>query len=120
MKYFNNSPVYFLEDSDFTANGKLKHKTSKPVVIMVMGSFCGHCNSTAPIYEQFAQENPSVTSMAILVDGDRTEKALAQRMNTFIPGIQGIPAFVLFRNGKYVKTHQGPRTVEALRAFSSG
>lgn len=113
--YFNNAPVHFLEDGDLDQDGKLS--TSKPTLVMIMGSFCGHCNAAAPMYEQFAKQHPEILTAAVLTDGDANEKALAQRLDTFIPGIRGVPTFVLFKNGKYVKTHDGARTVEALAKF---
>jgi thiol-disulfide isomerase/thioredoxin len=114
--YFNNAPVYFLEDSDMDQDGKLG--TTKPTLVMIMGSFCGHCNAAAPMFEEFAKKHPEILTAAVLTDGDASEKALSQRLDKFIPGIRGVPTFVLFKNGKYVKTHDGPRTVEALAQFA--
>lgn len=116
MNEFNDGSVAFLEDDDIDENGHLKIKD--PTVVMIMGDYCGYCKQAAPEFHKFALKHKNKAFMAaILLDGLDTEKKLGQRVSSFVPGFQGVPTFVLFKNGKYVKTHSGPRTLESLEKF---
>lgn len=46
--------IGLLQDVDFDASGNLKTKVfgagDKPVMIMVWGSYCGHCNRVKPAF----------------------------------------------------------------------
>lgn len=114
---FNNEKVAYLENIDFDSSGNLTSETTKPVVIMIYGTHCPHCHTAMPEYIKASNANPKVMFAAIVTDSEHADKALVGRLSNFIPNLQGVPTFVLFRNGKYIKTHNGARTAAALKAF---
>jgi len=120
MEHFNENVVY-LEDKDFDKSGKLLPPHDKPVVIMIMASWCGHCRHLKPIFQEYAdQENgKSVYTAAIQSDGKRdTERELAQRLDKIVPGgVRGFPTVIKIKDGKYVSTHRGDRTLSDLIDF---
>ena len=118
--YFSDENIIFLEDKDFDRNVNFIPKLhNKPLVVMVMGSFCGYCKQVAPIFSQFSKEMPNVISSVIMIDGSDSEKRLGQRLSKVDPNIEGVPTFMLFNsNGKYVKTHRGGRSIKDLKLFS--
>ena len=119
MNEFNDGSVAFLEDDDIDQQGHLRiGDTEKNVMVMIMGDFCGYCTKAAPVYHEFALKHGNDAFMtAVLIDGEETEKKLGQRLRHLIPNYQGVPMFVLFKDGKYTATHDGPRTVEGLESF---
>lgn len=115
---FENTPIIFLEREDFNDDGTLKHNQGlKPMVVMVMGNFCGFCKKAAPMFRGFAMENPHVIAATVLIDGKQSEKDLYKLFNSKIAHVPGVPTFMLFKNGKYVSTHSGERTKESLINF---
>ena len=117
-----NENVMFLESKDFNENGMLNPPSDKPVVAMILASWCGHCKTTKPTFQQFAdsENGKSVYTAVIYSDGPTPgEKELAKRLNTLIPNFRGFPTIVKFKNGKYMGTYDGPRTVDGLKKFSS-
>lgn len=113
-----NEKIVYLENSDFDESGHFKHDTSKPVAIMIFGNGCIHCAHAKPEYNKFAQKNSDdVIVSVIATDGPEADKALVSRLSKFIPDLQGIPTFVLYRNGRYIKTHSGARTAAAFEKF---
>lgn len=117
MNEFNDGSVAFLEDDDVNQQGKLRI-SDETVMIMVMGDFCGYCKQAAPAYHEFALKNSDKAFMtAILIDGKKTERKLGQRLSKIIPAYQGVPMFLLFKNGVYTATHDGARTVNGLEEF---
>lgn len=122
-QYFDSRVVVFLEHSDFDNNMKFVHDLErKKLVIMLGGSFCGHCTHTAPIFNEFAKQvrdnGLDVVPAVVQVDGGDTEKALGQRLGQ-LADVQGIPSFLLFdSNGNYVKKHTGARSLKGLLDFS--
>lgn len=110
--------VKYLENEDLSPDGKLMFDPNKPVIIMIMGSFCGWCKKAQPEFQKFADSANHVFSACILIDGNPSEKKLGQRLSSFIPNYQGVPMFVAFKNGKFYKEHTGQRTAKALVEFS--
>ncbi len=118
MSYLNNIP--YLENFDFSKEGKLKVKMAKPVVIMIQGNYCGYCTQMKPEYLKFARQmKDKLFCATIQIDGSPSEKKLGQRLRSFIPNFRGVPMIVAFKDGKYYKTHTGPRTTAALIEFSN-
>lgn len=117
--YFVGSPVIFLEYPDFDEEGKFIHEMyGMDMVVMVGGSFCGHCKKTAPAFNEFAQLLKDKIIIAVIqVDGSDSEKALGQKVGK-MANIRGVPSFLMFdSSGKFVKTHDGERTVEGFMNF---
>lgn len=120
MDLFKNAPIFFLEDNDFTRDGAMIYKTHKPVLIMIMNSGCPHCHNAAPEFVKFAKGAKDVLSAVIMTDGAPSERALGARVEKGIaPKMRGVPTFVLFRNGKYIKTFEGDRTAREFAKFAS-
>lgn len=118
MNAFNDGSVAFLEDKDISKDGKLLINKPK-VVVMVMGDFCGYCKTAAPMFREFANKHKGhVFSAAILLDGNDSEKALGKRISSLVSDFSGVPTFLLYINGKYMGTHKGERSVNALESFA--
>lgn len=116
-----NENVMFLESQDFDEAGNLVRSADKPVIAMILASWCGHCKTTKPIFQQFADlENGKNAYTAVIYSDGSTpgEKKLSQRISSIVPGFGGFPTIVKFNKGKYVSTYQGARTVEGLRGFT--
>jgi len=124
MAFFNENVIY-LETNDMNTDDKLvsydQNNISGKVVIMMQSLGCGHCVKAKPEYQKFANWTktvPNVSACTIQFDSaEQTTKELGIRMKKLIPGFRGLPAFVLYENGEYVKTHKGPRTSDALQDF---
>ena len=60
-----------------------------------------------------------VTFCTIQIDGDVNEKALGSKLKQ-ITGLEssGVPAFMLFKNGKAVKMHNGGRDANSIAKFA--
>lgn len=110
--------VAYLEDGDITSDGKLKIPSNKPVVVMISGDFCGFCRKFKPEFQKAANQTGGKVNMAtITID---KEKKLGKELTSYIPNFKGVPMVVVFKNGKYVKTFDGPRTSAALIEFVNG
>lgn len=121
MEHFDDSSVAYLEDEDFDSEGNLLIDTNgKPVCIMLQGSFCGYCTQMKPEYHKFAKALGDRVFMATIhIDGNDSERKLNKRLSSFVPNYEGVPIVLGYdRDGKYVKTHDGKRTAEALEVFS--
>lgn len=116
-----NENVMFLESQDFDDSGNLVPSSDKPVVTMLLASWCGHCKTTKPVFQEFAnsENGKNVYTAVIYSDGPTAgEKQLSKRLNKLIPNFRGFPTIVKFKNGKYVGTFEGPRTVDGLKKFA--
>ena len=93
---------------EFT-DANFKHeinKTSKPVIVDFYAPWCGHCRVQAPILEELAKENDDAIIAKINVDENREMAA-----KYFI---SGIPAILLFKDGKLVEQKSGVHRKEEL------
>ena len=114
---FNNEKIFYLESSDFDGEGNLKVNPAKPVLVMIYGDGCPHCHYAMPEYIKLANEYDGAMYCAIVTDGELAEADLLSKLASIVPSLRGIPTFVLFRNGKYVKTFQGARVASELKKF---
>ena len=118
-QYFDSKLVYFLEYPDFNREGQFVHSLGgKKMVVMVGGSFCSHCKHTAPTFNDFAKKVKGDVVLAVIqVDGSDSERALGKLIGEMAQ-IRGIPSFLLFdEEGKYMKKHDGERSVEGFLEF---
>lgn len=120
--------VYFLENQDFDANGNLVGfaklgKPTKPCLVLVYASWCGHCKTFKPEFQKFANRIKSMGEplyvCAIQADGKRTpeEMELSKKIKQLIPGFMGFPDCCLYVDGKVSKKFQDQRTEAALMKF---
>ena len=110
---FTDSVIY-IESSDI--NGDSINNMEDVGVIMIQSAGCGHCVAAKPEYQKFGDmmKGSGVGVYTVQADTDaKAAKAVAQ----MIPDFLGFPTFVMFRDGRYVATHKGPRTADALAAF---
>lgn len=126
--YFDSKAVIFLEYSDFDNKGQFIHDLQgMNMIVMVGGSFCGHCKHTAPVFNEFVKKcredrefdefKNTLVHAFVQVDGSDNEKALGVLFKDQF-GVSGIPVFLLFDStGKYIKTHDGARTIKGLTEF---
>ena len=115
-----NSNIKYLDNSDFVDN-ILKHDThGKPLIIMIMATWCGYCKKMAPVFQEFADMvNGRSAYTAVIVSDGKTEEEqqLSGKIDSIVPDFQGFPTIVKFVDGKYVATYQGERTVGGLMKF---
>lgn len=116
-------PIAYLENSDFDAAGNLvapEIPSDKPCVIMCWSSWCPHCTTAMPAFQQFANSHAgAVTCCCIQADGaTEGERQLGKRLKQIKPSFRGFPDYLLYRNGKRVDVECPGRTVEALEQFS--
>lgn len=112
--------MYYLENSDFSQDGKLLVSSDKPVVILLKADYCGHCKTFKPEFEKAVSlAGDRVNFATIQLDGGDTERELGKRVGQFIPNFQGVPTVVIYKNGKYTDTYEGPRQAEALVEYLS-
>lgn len=124
---FNNTKVIFLEITDFH-NGMLMYK-GRPfpgrVLVMVQGDFCGYCTKAKPDFIKVANQHGattlspnSVVFATIKIDGKKSESDLSKRLPE-ITGMdmKGVPAYLLFVNGKFAGPHEGGRDADSIKRF---
>jgi len=110
---FTDSVIY-IESSDI--NGDSINNMADVGVIMIQSTGCGHCTAAKPEYQKLGDMMQGSGVGVYTVQADTDSKA-AKAVAEMVPGFRGFPTFVLFRDGQYVATHNGPRTADALAAF---
>jgi thiol-disulfide isomerase/thioredoxin len=99
------------------------------MLIMVMASWCGHCKSTKPAFEQAAQQihDRNIGTCAyICSDGKYNEgmkpvESMIMLAKRFCDkhDIQGYPTILRLNTDNTVKMYQGPRKPEEFIEFIS-
>lgn len=75
-------------------------KSDTPVLVDFYADWCGPCKMMEPVVKEVAQ-NLAGRVKVIKIDTDRNPQVSAQY------GIQGIPTFILFRQGKILWRQSG-------------
>jgi len=111
--------IGYLEDIDFS--GK-KLNLDGNIMVMIWASWCPHCVSAHPEYQEFADEmskNKNILVTCIQADGVReSEKNLGKDLKNKIDGFQGFPTFVFYKNGNLVDTLEGERVKKNFMKFA--
>ena len=115
-------PIHYLEITDFDSDGNLKNPTiptNKPVLIMVQGNFCGHCQHAKPYFQTFADKHKNIYCLTIQVDGNKpTEQGISSFVGKLDKSFTGaVPHYIYLNNGKKSKT--GALTLELLEQFTN-
>jgi len=113
-------PIGYLERSDFSESGDLVGQLgSKPVFVMIQGSYCGGCTSAKPDFQRLGTDG-IVTCMTIQVDGERqSEKDIQSSgiLNHIYPNLETIPSYILYVDGKRIPYKGSDRSFSALHQF---
>jgi thiol-disulfide isomerase/thioredoxin len=115
-----NYPVPYLENHDFDSRGNLIQTSlkDKPLMIMVQASWCGACQMTKPVFEQFAKMGLLNTAY-IQVDGSRpSQLSLAERVNTIAPeSVEYYPTFfIITPSGQKFMFKEGQSIQDFMKA----
>lgn len=115
---FDNTGIIFLEDADF--DGTILTHNNKPlknlVIVMVQGSYCHFCKESKPAFIEAKMRSKGNCIFATLqVDGGETEKRLSKKLDRIVgKKIQGIPAYLVFKNGRFVELYEGGRDANSI------
>ncbi len=103
------SKVIELTDENFDSS--LKNE-EKPVIVDFFAPWCGHCRVQSPIIDALAEEIGDKAVIAKINVDDNREKAAEYF-------ISGIPAILVFKNGKLVEQKAGVQQKEELKKIIS-
>lgn len=103
------SKVVELTDENFDIELK---NTDEPVVVDFFAPWCGHCRTQGPIIDKLAEELDGKAVVAKMNVDDNREKAAE-----FF--ISGIPAILIFKNGKLVEQKAGVQQLDELKKLVS-
>jgi thioredoxin 1 len=80
-------------------------------LVKFWASWCGPCKRYAPIFDKFAEENPTVKCFSI--DAEK-EQGLCEEY-----GVSSIPVTLVFKNGELVTKQSGILSAEKLSELTT-
>lgn len=123
MTSFKGTNLIHLDINDFDmGTNTLKYKGNDVKgkwFCMIQGNFCGYCTQAKPEFLK-AQKmaGKDVMFCTVQIDGTDAEQKLGKQMkNITNMKLNGVPAFVLFIDGKAQKLYEGNRDAPSLVQF---
>ena len=90
---------------------RLIAKTDKPVIVDFWASWCGPCKVYGPQFEKASKENKDAIFLKVNTEENQQ---ISQQLN-----IRGIPATVVFKNGKEIRREAGAMSSDQIRNLLS-
>lgn len=114
--------IGYLEDSDFVGKKLVvPKKKNANSFVMIQASWCPACSASKGEFQQFADlAGDEIDVYTIQIDGDKpSQRALKENLQNIIPGIEGIPMFVLYdKDGNFVDSYEGERSVSGFSQYA--
>jgi len=119
----SQNTIAYLQNDAFDSSGNLTFPTdNKPLLVMVKASWCGHCKTAAPGFQEFADKYSDKVICGCIREGDGqtpSEKELMGRLKDIMSSFRGFPHFVLYVDGKPVNGTVSDRSVAGYKDFIS-
>lgn len=115
------SNIAYLQNDAFDETGKLLiNSGGLPVLVVVKASWCGHCKTSSPEVQKFADLYSNKVLVACIREGEGqtpSEKTLVLRIKKIFNDFRGFPHFALFVNGNLINASPTARTSDAFKSF---
>ncbi len=102
--------VMILKDKDFNSKGESIGSGKSAIkngLVLLFASWCGHCISLAPKYDDAARMVSGFYTFAAIEDVNAAKYKETMK-------IRGFPSIFIYKNGKSIGEYQGPREVDGL------
>lgn len=124
MTSFKGTDMVHLDINDFDKTTNVMTYKGKDVkgrwFCMVQGNFCGYCTQAKPEFLKAKQMvGNDVMFCTVQIDGTNSEQKLGKQMKNITKmALNGVPAFILFIDGKPAKLYEGNRNAGSLAQFA--
>ena len=105
--------VVQLRNKDFDSNGNIINQKCKSgkCILLVYATWCGHCRTLHPTYQELANKVFTFMNIAAVEDSDAGKFKDAVEF-------RGYPSIFLYSNGKLVNSYEGGRDIASLVEFA--